>query len=439
MSRLNDLMKKDNIDMDMEVFNYGPIVIFKWKNEDGWPVEYVSGNVGINFGYTADSFISEKLNYASIIHPQDLNAVRSEVEEYVRNNQFFIIHKPYRIINFKGEIRWISDYTTILKNDDGEVIGFLGYIYDITDQIYKESSLREVKDRYDHLLDATREGVWDWDLRTDEVFFSKRWKEMLGFQDYEIQGSLLEWEKRVHKEDIAQCYEDIKAHLDGEAIIYENIHRVLHKDGKYLWILDRGIKILDDQGNAYRMIGTHKDITKERELNEQLTKMAKEDSLTGLLNRRSFYEVIHHQIAEAERYDNDLAFIMLDIDHFKKVNDTWGHGFGDVVLKSLASKMEEFLRESDYVFRLGGEEFGILLLQTDIVGAVKFAERLRVEVSEMIMRPTAEEAMSISISSGISSYYKGLGVDGFMENSDEALYEAKENGRNQVKVYNKKN
>lgn len=432
MSRLN----RDFESIEAEIFDYGPVVIFKWKNEPGWPVEFVSGNVGLNFGYTANQFMSGKISYEKIIHPLDLPIVEKEVKEHTDNNLLTIDHKPYRILNGKGEVRWVSDTTTIVK-EANEIIGFLGYIVDITDQILKEQMLDEIKDRYDHLLNATEEGVWDWDLRTDEVFFSKRWKEMLGFQDYEIHGSLLEWEKRVHKDDIEGCYADIKAHLDGETRIYENIHRVLHKDGHYLWILDRGIKILDKHGEAYRMIGTHKDITEERELTDKLQKLAREDSLTNLNNRRAFYEIAMQEIERSNRYENPLTLLMLDIDHFKIVNDTWGHNFGDQVLKEMADIFKECVREIDYVFRLGGEEFGIILPETNESNGELLAERIREMISGIEFNAGHEAVTNITISIGVAEYEEPLNIDELMECADKALYYSKENGRNMSSCYSK--
>lgn len=430
MSRLKNNFKQ----IEAEVFDYGPVVIFKWKNEVGWPVEFVSGNVGINFGYTAFDFTSGRVSYDIFIHPLDLKRVKEEVEEVINSNRFFIEHKPYRIIHGKGDIRWVSDYTTFIK-EENDVITFICYVVDITEQVEKEKNLIEIKDRYDHLLDAIREGIWDWDMRTDEVFFSKRWKEMLGFKEDEIQNTLLEWEKRVHKDDIEQCYADIKDHLNGETQIYENVHRMLHKNGKYLWILDRGKKILDTKGEVYRMIGTHKDISEEKEMNELLEQLAQEDSLTGLLNRRAFYSIVHKEMERSKRYNSGLVLLMLDIDHFKVVNDTWGHNFGDVILKEVSKKFFDCVRTTDFIFRLGGEEFGILLPETDKQGAFQLADRIRKSIEEMRTSVNEETIVLITISIGVSLYASELSLDEFMHRSDLALYESKANGRNRVTIF----
>ncbi len=429
MSRLGNKFSE----IQSEVFEYGPVVIFKCKNEPGWPIEFVSGNIGLNFGYTVSQLTSKEMNYEKLIHPLDIDRVKKESRDTIVSNMLSIEHEPYRILTGKGEIRWVSDFTTVIKENNR--ITFLGYIVDITDQIEKENFLIEVKDRYDKLLDATREGVWDWDLRTDEVFFSKRWKEMLGFREDEIRGSLLEWEKRVHIDDLDKCYSDIKAHLNGDTDIYENVHRVKHKNGQYIWILDRGIRILDNEGNAYRMIGTHKDITEEKILSERLKKMAREDSLTGLLNRRAFYEILQREIENNKRYKRKLSIIMFDIDFFKKINDSFGHSFGDIVIKFVSTVMSDIVRSSDYVFRLGGEEFCVLLPETDLDGALELAERIRWEIEVTTISTGREKEISVTISGGLRCYNEELSLDQFMEQSDQALYFSKQNGRNKITVY----
>ncbi len=180
MARVDNLNSDLNIDMNMEVFNYGPVVIIKWRNEPGWPVEYVSGNVGLNLGYSASEFLTGSLDYESIIHPLDLSTVEKEIHNSINRNLLHVNHAPYRLVTPKGEVIWVSKYTVIQKNSGGKISSFLGYIVDITDRLTKEKKLNEIKERYESLLSATKEGVWDWDLRTDEVFSQNDGRKCLG-------------------------------------------------------------------------------------------------------------------------------------------------------------------------------------------------------------------------------------------------------------------
>lgn len=155
---------------------------------------------------------------------------------------------------------------------------------ELAERITKELSVSEERLRF--ALEGSGDGIWDWNIKTNEVFFSKRWKEMLGFAEDEISGNLEEWKRRVHPDDIERVNSDILAYFEGGTPIYINEHRVQTKDGSYKWILDRGIVVArDENGNPLRMVGSHTDITAQKEaeeklksINEHLSKMVEEES-----------------------------------------------------------------------------------------------------------------------------------------------------------------
>ncbi len=137
----------------------------------------------------------------------------------------------------------------------------------------QKKQLEDSEFRWKFAVDGNGDGLWDWNVKTNEVYFSKRWKEMLGFTENEIKASLEEWEKRVHPDDLQEVYKDISKHIEGKSETYQNEHRVLCKNGKYKWILDRGIVVQrDDDGSAIRFIGTHSDIDERKEIQVNLEK-----------------------------------------------------------------------------------------------------------------------------------------------------------------------
>jgi len=147
-------------------------------------------------------------------------------------------------------------------------------ISDISNFKNAEKALKVSEERWKFALEGARDGVWDWDLVTNEVYFSPQWKAMLGFEDHEILGSVEEWSKRVHPDDLQNCYQDIQLHIDGEVPFYSNTHRVLCKNGSYKWILDRGkITTTDENGKAIKMVGTHTDLTERIEMEHELKKL----------------------------------------------------------------------------------------------------------------------------------------------------------------------
>lgn len=182
------------------------------------------------------------------------------------------------------------------------------------------------------------------------------------------------------------------------------------------------------------IIGLAVDISDRKGLERELRRMATTDPLTGAPNRRHFTTVAHQEMERALRYDLPLATIMLDVDHFKKVNDTWGHSIGDEVLKAVTVSMLAQLREVDVLGRMGGEEFAVLLPQTGLDGARQLAERLRQAVAD-IRLPLGEGVLKASISLGVACRGDGdTHFDHLLGRADRAMYRAKDAGRDRIEV-----
>ena len=185
---------------------------------------------------------------------------------------------------------------------------------------------------------------------------------------------------------------------------------------------------------------------KEQELEKALDEVIRQqklfkklsitDDLTGLYNRRHLNNIMQQEFQRSKRHKNDLSCLMLDLDHFKQVNDTYGHDFGDTVLRKFASILKEFLRSSDYAFRYGGEEFLILLPETDIKGAVQVGEKIRLRMEkEIISENIISTTVMVSVGAASVHNNEPSASDDLITFADKALYEAKVNGRNQVRVY----
>jgi diguanylate cyclase (GGDEF)-like protein len=173
-----------------------------------------------------------------------------------------------------------------------------------------------------------------------------------------------------------------------------------------------------------------------QEQNRQLQEMANRDGLTGLYNHRYFHEQLAQDFLRAKRYHEDLSCVLLDIDYFKKFNDTYGHQTGDVVLRTLAEVIERSIRDSDLAARYGGEEFALVLYHTDKPAAYEVAERLRQMVESHQVQDN-DNVLHVTISAGIATFPHGRVHDSkeLIEYADQALYKAKENGRNRVETF----
>jgi PAS domain S-box-containing protein len=302
-ANLDRITSREKIIAENELFKKGRIVIFKWLNKSDWPVDYVSDNVYDLLGYKDQQFYNGEVKYIELVNKKDLDRVSAEVEDGMTSHDKSVDHTPYRLTRKDGSNIWVSDFTVFFNDKNGNVEYMLGYIYDVTKEKENEiklhqsfaevryskdlleramDELEESELRWKFALEGSNSGVWDWNLKTNEVFFSIQWKKMLGFEEDEIQASLEEWEKRVHPEDLARTYNDIKAHLEGKTEYYSNEHRVLCKDGTYKWILDKGIVVsYDEEGNPTRMVGTHLDLSDRIFAEEKLKK--EKDNLQEIL------------------------------------------------------------------------------------------------------------------------------------------------------------
>ncbi len=302
------------------------------------------------------------------------------------------------------------------------------------------ASLRDSEFRWKFAVEGSGDGLWDWNVATNEVFFSRQWKSMLGYAEHEVENRIEEWEQRVHPDDLRNARTELQRHLDGETEIYINRHRVRCKEGNYRWILDRGIVVeRAEDGTPLRMIGTHSDITEQVEHQKALEHSATHDSLTGLPNRFLFSELIQRAMHRCRRNDSLLALLYIDLDGFKEINDEYGHDAGDELLIMVAQRMNRLLRQEDMIARLGGDEFVIaisdLARNSEVIPLLK---RLLHDLNQTVTyREHEEHPLQVSASIGVTFYPQAepIGPEALLRQADHAMYESKASGRNQYRVF----
>lgn len=297
-----------------------------------------------------------------------------------------------------------------------------------------EEKLIKSHEQFMLAVKGNHDGIWDWNISTDELFLSVRWKEMLGYKNYELENRLGVFENLLHPDDKKRVLDYLDSYLKGRFNHYNIEFRLKHKDGSYRWILARGEALTDSDGIPYRMAGSHTDITEKKEMEKKLEELASIDDLTGVWNRRYFFEIGKNEFLRSKRYKAYFTIMMIDIDHFKKINDTYGHAAGDEVLKKITSVLKRNLRDVDILARLGGEEFAVLLPNTETQGALIVAERLRKAVeSSSVMFENRELRATISI--GTADEKSAASLDELLKNADSALYTAKNQGRNTIRIF----
>jgi len=308
---------------------------------------------------------------------------------------------------------------------------------EINERKSAEEALRESEERYALAAHGSNDGLWDWDLRNDRIFFSYRWKTMLGYAENAVGSSPEEWFERIHPDDLSEVKAKIAAHLDGQDQHYEGEYRILHQDGSYRWVLNRGLAVRDPSGRACRMAGSQTDITLRKAAMEQLVYNAFHDSLTGLPNRALFMDRLQHVIDTQIRRDDLLlyAVLFLDMDRFKIVNDSLGHQIGDKLLVAMGHKLTECLRPGDTVARLGGDEFSILLENINKLEDVyDVSNRIHLALSTPFMIDENEvyAAVSIGIALGPEHYQRAEQV---LRDADIAMYQAKRRHDSSTEIF----
>lgn len=235
----------------------------------------------------------------------------------------------------------------------------------------------------------------------------------------------------IDPDDSARVREAM-AHANQVASKNDLEFRIVHKDGTPRWVAAVSNPICDKDGNARGIRSSIRDISVQKELEVELQRLAATDSLTGTLNRRAFLEKATEEIYRAARYDKPLTVAMFDLDHFKEVNDTYGHHVGDRCIVMLAEIVKSSIRQSDLFARFGGEEFVLLLPETELAPALQLCERLRRKV-EMQRIETDSGEISVTASVGLADFQQNTTtLDEIIARADSALYTAKRNGRNQV-------
>jgi diguanylate cyclase (GGDEF)-like protein/PAS domain S-box-containing protein len=429
----------------------------------------------------------------------------------------------------------------------------------------EELAARESEQRMTLAIAGSGTGIWDRNVRGNEIYYSSGWKALLGYAEHEISNKIEEAYRRVHPDDLAYVQATMQAHFDGKTPSYEVEHRLLCKDGSYKWVCSRGKAVsFDEQGRALRMIGTTTDISALRTMSEQLRRtadlitnltnevpglvfqyqrrtdgtaffsyvsagvrdiyelkpeqllenagmldrllypddratyhasfdvsaaclspwhleyrvqlpeqglrwrqgdarpqkledgsivwhgfitditarkrieaelqeFATTDFLTQLPNRRHFMVQIEAELARIRRHRGKSAAVLTcDLDHFKNINDQWGHAVGDLVLKHFAAILHKQLRKTDFAGRIGGEEFAIVLHGAATAEALVFARRFQQRIAETPLM-AGSHCIPFTTSIGIAIMQEGdASVDLALSASDRALYCAKEGGRNRI-------
>jgi diguanylate cyclase (GGDEF)-like protein/PAS domain S-box-containing protein len=327
----------------------------------------------------------------------------------------------------------------VLRNDEiGELIGAFNQLLEILQQ--REASLRESESRWKFAIEGSGDGVWDWNLETDDSKYSPRWKAILGYADEDALPSRRECLQHMHPDDLPRVSQLMQACLDGESAHFLVECRCQRKDAQYQWVMLRGMVVQRDaDGKPLRMIGTLSDISERKAAEAEIHRLAYFDALTRLPNRRLLLDRLSQALAATARSGQYGALFFVDLDNFKTLNDSRGHDVGDLLLVEVAHRLKSVVREGDTVARQGGDEFVVLMenLGTDKEQAAALAKQLGDKLRQAVNQPFNLNGYEFSckLSIGVGLFDKKHSIDDMLKHADLALYQAKNAGRNKLRFF----
>lgn len=326
-----------------------------------------------------------------------------EAQQQRRNGEIFPVHVIEKLIQFEG-----VDY-------------HIAFVQDISERKQIEDNLLLARS----IIDKANIGIYTISLDGRILEVNQTAADILGYPKVELEALTIE---DIDPEADNQSWPNIKELLGRERTqINERVHR--RKDGTLVPVEVHGY-LLNHRGMEY-IITFVQNITERKNDEKRMARLATTDELTKLMNRRRFYELVEAEIQRSRRTGQPASYITYDVDHFKEINDTYGHIAGDLILITLAETVNSCLREIDYPARIGGDEFAVLLPETKLDKALLIAERLRLKTAEMKVNHD-KNTLNITISLGVAQLKEHESLEDLSKRSDMALYKAKESGRNRV-------
>lgn len=410
-------------------------VTLQEKNPELWDKvrEDMLGQVRLSDGLYTYITIQTEYEIKSSAHFMDESVrQRKQLDENDKLVWYLILHVPKNELSF---MFFLKNYSHLLWLIPVLLLGIVAVtLYLATIRVNKDISDRSLK-LLSTALQQSPAAVVITNIDGNIEYVNHKFMEMSGYDRDAVLG------KNPHIFNSGSTNEKIfkdlwSTVLDGRVWIgtFEN----RRKNHSSYFVSATISPIVNKAGKITSFIAIQEDITEQKRLQEELEKLATIDGLTGAFNRSHFMSLFTHEVKRISRYDQKLSVLAFDLDFFKKVNDTYGHHGGDLVLQAFTEVVKNELRETDLLGRLGGEEFCVVLVQTAKDGALLLAERLRL-VTEAMRVPCDDEMIGVTVSIGVTEWSKGdLKTEDILKRADRALYAAKEAGRNQVKFLNKK-
>lgn len=398
-----------------------------WEAEIGVGNTFLSPQVERLFGYSVEEWRADPNFWRAHVHPDDLEeALRIDDAAYNATHSH-AYEMSYRLIAKSGKVVWVRDLCRAVV-EPGRPNRMIGLMIDVTQQKNTELELLRSENRYSLATRGSNDGIWYWDLRTDALHVSGRFHQIVGLGSFDLvhSGGWRFLEQFIDPEDRARVQAAYRRHLAGNSPNFSVDFRAFHGDGRLVWVNWRGLAEFEN-GVAVRMAGSLSDLAERG---------SSYDALTNLPGRPLFRDRLAQLIAlqQSEAVNGDgmptrgettmFAVLLLDLNGFKAVNDTYGHHVGDQLLQQVARRLESCVRSVDLVARMSGDEFNVLLESIDPAEASQRAEQIAAALAApyVVGEHTVISGASIGL---VSSASRLATVDDYLRAADAAMYRAK--------------
>jgi diguanylate cyclase (GGDEF)-like protein/PAS domain S-box-containing protein len=437
-----------------EIISHSPAVVFTWRNEEGWPVEYVSKNVEDLFGYCVEELLSGRVLYAQTIYPDDLSRVAEEVSRFSRDKNRNEFSQEYRIVTKNGEVKWADDRTWIRRDAQGQITRYQGLVLDITERKRAEQALRASRRKIEGLHKTARmleecqneeqvyritvraaENILSFKMCTLDVVVGKKLMVKAVSSGMPRGGSI---ESSLNEKSLAA-----KTYRTGKITRFGHIDAVPEARPTRK-SFQSGLSAPVGQIGVFQAVSTEPDAFSKEDakllelllehtveamsrirLENQLRAQAIRDPLTGAFNRRHFRESIEQEMQRARRSGKAIGFLLIDVDGFKEINDTHGHQTGDWVLRQVVAFLRQHIRSSEMVVRYGGDEFLLVLPEMKKSPDVVKKRLIKALKEWNRTNKTFKFSVHLSIGSIVWQPENDLSIEEILIRADERMYAEK--------------
>lgn len=427
MTNLNFELMMDNMPGDFFTFDFA-------SGKFGYISEGLLSTFGCDEAYFRDHFYN---SFDMVVYKQDRKMVKDLLIYQAQTQNS--LQANFRIKSILDDVMFVEFKGRIVKEKDGKVMVY-AFIHDITEMVEAQREVHRVNEqlfvetqRYKLLQEALDDLPFDYDVENDLMtFVSKAGDSREIILDQFV--ALKRYKEFVYSEDLELFERTFSQVLKSASKSTEEFRAVFNgEEDSYCWYRCYYASFQNPEGKIVRIVGNLKDIALEKARNEEMRKKIRTDALTGILNKAAMEVSIQEYLKETTR-DKLHALMMIDTDNFKAVNDNLGHQFGDDVIKFVAQNVRKTFRESDFVGRVGGDEFMVFMKNT----TKEVTEARARELNEIIRHTFEKDGISVGISCSIGvAYYPkaGTSYSELYANADDALYQAKTSGKNRFVIF----